>query len=96
MQILQTSSFGSNNIWCSFLAINPSSEVTGFVNNFGWFKQHILIASSATAEFFSLPGTSDPLQNHTNSVDPLPEINSSFEPLNHNSTVTFKDGIFTE
>ena len=91
MQILQTSSFGSNNIWCFWGGvINPSSEVTGFVNNFGWVEQHILIASSASAEFFSLPGTTDSLQNHTNSADPLPEIISTFEPLNHNSAVTFK------
>jgi hypothetical protein len=81
-----------------FLVINPSSEVTGFVNNFGWVEQHILIASSASAEFFSLPGTTDSLQNHTNFADPLPEIISISEPLNHNSAVTFKDGIlvFTE
>jgi len=99
MQILRTSSFGSNNIWCPFfLVINPSSEMTGFVNNFGWVEQHILIASSASAEFFSLPGTTNSLQNHTNSADPLPEIISTSEPLNHNSAVTFKDGIlvFTE
>jgi hypothetical protein len=78
--------------------INPSSEVTGFVNSFGWVEQLILNASSASAEFFSLPGAMDSLQNHTNSVDPLPEIISTSEPLNHNSSVIFQDGIlvFTE
>lgn len=80
----------------AFLVINPSSEVTGFVSNFGWVEEHILIASAASAEFFSLPSTTDSLQIHTKSANPLPEIISNFEPLNHNSTVTFKDGIFTE
>jgi len=56
----------------------------------------MLIASSTSVEFFSLPGTTDPLRNHTNSADPLPEIITTFEPLNHNSAVTLKDGIFTE
>jgi len=79
-----------------FLVINPSSEVTGFVNNFGWVEQHMLIASAASAEFFSLLSTTDCLQNHTNSADLLPEIISTFEPLNHNSAVTDKDGIFTQ
>ena len=70
--------------------------MTGFVNNFGWVEQHILIASAASTEFCSLPSTTDSLQNHTNSADLLPEIISTFEPLNHNSADTFKDGIFTE
>jgi hypothetical protein len=86
MQILQTTSFGSNNIWY-FFVISPSSGVTGFVNNFGWFEQHIPTASFASAVFFSLHGKTDSLQIHTNSADPLPEIISSFEPLNYNSVL---------
>jgi hypothetical protein len=95
MQILQTSSFGSNSIWYFFLENIPFSEVTGFVCNFGWVEQHIIIASSASAVFLSLPGTTDPLKSHANSADFFPEMISIFEPLNHNSAVTFKNGIFT-